>query len=246
MFSNKNVIITGANKGIGREILLLFAKNNANIIACTRKKDDTFQNEINNISKDNNINITNINFDYSTIDEVKESANYIIKNFEKIDVLINNAGVIDTSLFQMTKLSKIREIFEINFFAQLEFTQIILKKMIKNQSSSIINISSTAAMDPVSGRIAYSASKSSIITFSKILSKELAKFKVRVNVIAPGLTETELMRKSHSDEVVEDVLKNISLGRIGNTRDVANLALFLASDKSDYINGQVIRIDGGM
>ena len=246
MFSNKNVIITGANKGIGKEILLLFAKNNANIIACTRKKDDTFQNEINNISKDNNINITNINFDYSTIDEVKESANYIIKNFEKIDVLINNAGVIDTSLFQMTKLSKIREIFEINFFAQLEFTQIILKKMIKNQSSSIINISSTAAMDPVSGRIAYSASKSSIITFSKILSKELAKFKVRVNVIAPGLTETELMRKSHSDEVVEDVLKNISLGRIGNTRDVANLALFLASDKSDYINGQVIRIDGGM
>ena len=201
MFSNKNVIITGSNKGIGKEILLLFANNNANIIACTRKKDNAFQNEINKISKDNNIKITNINFDFSKIDEVKESANYIIKNFEKIDVLINNAGVIDTSLFQMTKISKIREIFEINFFSQLEFTQIILKRMIKNTSSSIINISSTAALDPVAGRIAYSSAKSAIITYSKILSKELARFKVRVNVIAPGLTDTELMRKSHSDEI---------------------------------------------
>ena len=146
----------------------------------------------------------------------------------------------------MTKIEKIKQIFDINFFSQLEFTQIIIKKMLKNKGSSIINISSTAALDPVQGRIAYSASKSALISFSQILSKELSKFNIRVNVIAPGLVDTDLMHESHSEEIINKVLRNTSVNRLGQASEIANLALFLSSNLSSYINGQVIRIDGGM
>jgi len=246
MFKNKNVVITGSNRGIGYSILEIFSKNKANIWACSRKKDPNFLDQIKKLSNENEINIKNINFDLNNLDQVKESAKKIINDVKKIDVLINNAGTIDTSLFQMTKVEKIKDIFNINFFSQLEFTQIIIKKMINKESSSIINISSTAALDPEPGRIAYSSSKSALIIFSQILSKELSKFNIRVNVIAPGLTNTDLMYKSHSKKTIDEVLDNISIKRLGEPLDIANLALFLASDLSNYINGQVIRIDGGM
>ena len=172
---------------------------------------------------------TFINFDLNDISQVKDSAKQILNEVNKIDVLINNAGIIDTSLFQMTKIAKIKQIFDINFFSQLEFTQIIIKKMLKNKGSSIINISSTAALDPVQGRIAYSASKSALISFSQILSKELSKFNIRVNVIAPGLVDTDLMHESHSEEYVERVIMKDSLRRMHVpshvTRDIPTRAL---------------------
>ena len=246
MLKNKNVIITGSNRGIGHAILKLFAQNRANIWACTRSENSVFQEELQKLSKENKVKIKNINFDLNDISQVKDSAKQILNEVNKIDVLINNAGIIDTSLFQMTKIEKIKQIFDINFFSQLEFTQIIIKKMLKNKGSSIINISSTAALDPVKGRIAYSASKSALISFSQILSKELSKFNIRVNVIAPGLVDTDLMHESHSEEIINTVLRNTSVNRLGQASEIANLALFLASDLSSYINGQVIRIDGGM
>ena len=246
MLKNKNVIITGSNRGIGHAILKLFAQNRANIWACTRSENSVFKEELKKLSKENKVKIKNINFDLNDISQVKDSAKQILNEVNKIDVLINNAGIIDTSLFQMTKIEKIKQIFNINFFSQLEFTQIIIKKMINKKDSSIINISSTAALEPAPGRIAYSASKSALITFSQILSKELSKFNIRVNVIAPGLTDTDLMHKSHSEETINEVLNSISIKRIGKPLDIANLVLFLASDLSSYINGQVIRIDGGM
>ncbi len=246
MFKNKNVIITGSNRGIGYSILELFAKNKANIWACSRTKNHNFLDQIKKLADENEINIKNINFDLRDVDQVKESAKQILNDVKNIDVLINNAGIIDTSLFQMTKIEKIKQIFDINFFSQLEFTQIIIKKMLKNKGSSIINISSTAALDPVQGRIAYSASKSALISFSQILSKELSKFNIRVNVIAPGLVDTDLMYESHSEEIINTVLRNTSVNRLGQASEIANLALFLSSNLSSYINGQVIRIDGGM
>ena len=246
MLKNKNVIITGSNRGIGYAILKLFAQNRANIWACTRSENSVFTEELKKLSKENKVKIKNINFDLNDISQVKDSAKQILNEVNKIDVLINNAGIIDTSLFQMTKIEKIKQIFDINFFSQLEFTQIIIKKMLKNKGSSIINISSTAALDPVQGRIAYSASKSALISFSQILSKELSKFNIRVNVIAPGLVDTDLMHESHSEEIINKVLRNTSVNRLGQASEIANLALFLSSNLSSYINGQVIRIDGGM
>jgi len=140
----------------------------------------------------------------------------------------------------------LKEIFQVNFFSQTIFTQYILKSMIKRKNGSIIYISSSSALDSNIGRSAYSASKAALISQSKTLSKELGSLNIRVNTIAPGLTNTDMMNENTSLEVIKEVTSNLSLKRIGEPNEIANLALFLASDLSSYITGQVIRIDGGM
>ena len=246
MLKSKNVIITGCNKGIGKSILEVFAKNHANIWACTRKEYSDFSKEIKILEKEYGIWIKNINFDLSNDEQVKEAAKKISNESKNIDILVNNAGIIDTSLFQMTKIEDIKNLFNINFFSQLLFSQIIIKKMIRNKSGNIINISSTSAMDSNIGRLAYSASKSSLLIASQILSKELSSFNIRVNVVAPGLTDTDLMKNSHSESIINDTINRVSLKRIANPDEIAKTVLFLASDSSSYINGQTIRVDGGL
>ena len=146
----------------------------------------------------------------------------------------------------MTKLESIKKIFDVNFFSHMVFTQLILKSLIKNRKGSIIYISSTSALDGNIGRNAYSSSKAAIISQAKTLSRELGKLQIRVNVIAPGLTKTDMAEKNSPDSVFKEVISNSSLKRVGETEDVANTALFLASDLSSYITGQTIRVDGGM
>ena len=126
------------------------------------------------------------------------------------------------------------------------FTQLILKSLIKNKKGSVVYISSTSALDGNIGRNAYSSSKAAIISQAKTLSRELGKLQIRVNVIAPGLTKTDMSEKNSPDSVFKEVISNSSLKRVGETEDVANTALFLASDLSSYITGQTIRVDGGM
>ena len=146
----------------------------------------------------------------------------------------------------MTTISKLREIFEINFFSQSVFVQGLVKTMIKNKSGSIIYISSSSAIDANEGRSAYSASKAAIITQAKTLSKELGAFNIRVNCIAPGLTQTDMMKNNTPDNILQEVIKTIPLKRVGDPNEIANVILFLASDLSTYLSGQTIRVDGGM
>jgi len=246
MSFNKTAIITGSNKGIGRAILDLFSNNYEMIWACSRKEDSDFIDYCKNISKEKNIIIRNLFFDFSNEKEVEINAKKIVAESDNIDVLINNAGVIETSLFQMTKIESIKNIFNINLFSQLLFTQIIIKKMVKLKKGNIINISTTSAIDSDAGRLGYSSSKAALITSSKVLSKELSPHNIRVNVIAPGLTNTDLMNNNHSKEIIENVIKKLSIKKIANPNEIANVALFLASELSSYITGQVIRVDGGM
>ncbi len=243
MLLNKIAIITGSNKGIGKATLKNFLNNDAYVIACVRKYRKSELGEIVDEYKDK---ISIIEFDFNNINEVVESANKITKENKSIDILVNNAGVIQTSLFQMTKIDEMKNLFDINFFNQLAFTQIIIKKMIRNKYSSIINISSNSALDSYEGRLAYSASKSAMISASRTLSKELGRFKLKVNCIAPGLTDTLLMNQSHKPEVIEEVIKNTSLNKIAQTEDIADTILFLASSMSNHITGEVIRVDGGL
>ena len=245
LLSGKTVVVTGSNRGIGKSIVEVFAENGANIYACTKKKYSDFNNFIESVSKKNNVIITPISFDLSNKIETKKSANVIISNPSPIDAIVNNAGVISTSLFQMTSMEKIQETFSINFFAQIYFTQFIVKSMIKNKSGSIINISSTSGQDGNEGRLAYSASKASLISMTKVLSKELSRFNIRVNAIAPGLTDTDMMQNNTTKDILEETIKNISLQRVAKPREIANAVLFLASDLSSYITGQTIRVDGG-
>jgi len=246
LLKNKTAIITGCNKGIGKEILKIFSENGAKVFACVRKIDEKFNTEITNLKSKNKSEIIPLGFDLLNEDELKEAAKKILSLSEKIDILVNNAGAIETALFQMMSSKKLKEIFEVNFFSQIILTQFILKSMIKNKSGSIINISSISGLDANVGRSAYSASKSALISQSKVLSKEVGGHNVRVNCIAPGLVNTDMLNKNTTPETIDKMIQNISLGRIANPIDIANVVLFLSSDLSQYITGQVIRVDGGM
>jgi 3-oxoacyl-[acyl-carrier protein] reductase len=246
LLENKTAVITGSNKGIGLEILKNFSENGANIFACARTLDENFLSNIRSIKKKYNNEITPIELDLANEDKVKKAANEII-NFDKsVDILVNNAGSIETSLFQMSSKKKLNDIFEINFFSQTVFTQYILKSMVKKKYGNIIYISSSASIDGNEGRSSYAASKAAINAQAKVLSRELGRANIRINVIAPGLTETDMMLNNTPKNIIEETISKVSLKRVGRPEEIAKTALYLASDLSSYVTGQIIRVDGGM
>jgi 3-oxoacyl-[acyl-carrier protein] reductase len=246
LLENKTAVITGSNKGIGLEILKNFSENGANIFACVRAIDENFLSNIRSIKKNYNNNITPIELDLANENKVKEAANEIL-NFEKpIDILVNNAGTIQTSLFQMSSKKKLNEIFEVNFFSQTIFTQFIIKSMVKKKSGNIIYISSSASIDGNEGRSSYAASKAALNAQAKVLSRELGGMNIRINVIAPGLTNTDMMLNNTPKNIIEETISKVSLKRVGKPAEIAKTALYLASDLSSYVTGQIIRVDGGM
>ena len=246
LLKNKTAVITGCSKGIGKKILEIFSSNGANIFACTRNINDEFKNHLEDLKKKFNNEIIPIQFNLNEESEIKKASNEILLSKKKIDILINNAATIHSAIFQMTSMKKLKEIFEINFFSQTLFTQYILKSMIKNKSGSIVYISSSSALDGNEGRSAYSSTKSAIIAQAKVLSRELGVHNIRVNTIAPGLTNTDMMKDNTPVELIKEFKSRISLKRIANPEEIANVALLLSSDLSSYITGQVIRVDGGM
>ena len=246
LLKNKTAVVTGCNRGIGKKILEVFSANGATVFACVRNISKEFKSNINEIEQNTKNKIIPIQFDLSNESQIKEAANSILSSDKSIDILVNNAAMIHTAIFQMTSIKKLKEVFEIDFFSQTNFTQYILKSMVKNKKGSILYISSSSALDGNEGRSAYSSAKSAIITQSKVLSRELGVHNIRVNTIAPGLTDTDMMKENTTQEIIKDVISRVSLRRIAGTEEIANTALFLSSDLSSYITGQVIRVDGGM
>ena len=246
LLKHKTAVITGSNKGIGLSTLQSFSENGANIIACVRSISKEFQQEVSQLEKKFKNKITIEKIDFSDENLSKEVGSKINLENQKIDILVNNAGHIHTSLFQMTPLKKYKEIFQINYFSQIIFTQQIIKNMIKNKSGSITYVSSTSGIDANEGRGAYSDSKAAIISKAKVLSKELGIFNIRVNTVAPGLTNTDMMNNNTSKEKIKSTIENLSLKRFADPKEIANTIVFLSSDLSNYITGQTIRVDGGM
>ena len=246
LLKNHTSVITGCNKGIGKSILENFSANGSDIFACVRKIDEEFKNIIKSIEKNNQNNIYPIEIDLSNEESVKSGCKTILSNAKQIDNLVNNAGSISTSIFQMTSQKNYKELFEINFHSQILMTQYLIKEMIKRKKGSIIFISSSAAQDGNEGRSAYVSTKAAINAQSKVLAREMARLNIRVNNIAPGLTNTDMMKDNTPKTVVDNVIKNIPIGRMAEPVDIANVALFLASDLSSYITGQTIRVSGGM
>ena len=246
LLDNKTAVLTGSNRGIGKKILEVFSMNGAKVFACVRENNDSFKSYVDQLEKKTKNQIIIIKLDLSNEEEIKNAANEIILSKVPIDILINNAGIIHNSIFQMTSIKKFKEIFDINFFSQVLFTQYILKSMVKNKKGSIVNISSTSGIDSNAGRSAYSASKAALISQSKALSRELGIHNIRVNTIAPGLTDTDMMKNNTTKNVIENVLENVSLKRLADPEEIANAVLLLSSDLSSYITGQTIRVDGGM
>ncbi len=246
LLKGKTAVITGCSRGIGKAMLEVFAKNGANIWACLRKPDEKLTHFIAGLTSETGVTIIPLYFDLADATQVKTAIQTIISTKEAVDVLINNAGIIHTSLFQMTPIEKMKEIFEINFFSQMLLTQYIVRIMARQKSGSIINLSSSAAIEGNEGRSAYAASKAAFITATKVMAKELATHYIRVNAIAPGLTQTDMMTESTPEDALACTLKRICLKRVGRPEEIANAALFLSSDLSSYITGQVLRVDGGM
>ncbi len=246
LLQNKTAVVTGCNRGIGKKILEVFSANGATIFACVRNITEEFKAYLSEIKKKFNNQIIPIQFDLNDENQIKEAANNVLSSNPSIDILVNNAATIHTALFQMTSIKKLKEVFETDFFSQTIFTQYILKSMIKNKKGSIVYVSSTSALYGNGGRSAYAASKAAIITQAKALSRELGVHNIRVNSIAPGLTNTDMMKENHKKEIVNEVLSRTSLRRIADPKEIANVVLLLSSDLTSYITGQNIRVDGGM
>lgn len=246
LLKNKTAIITGSNKGIGKAILKVFSQNGANIISCVRKKTEEFEDSISKIEKKYNNKVTIKEVDFLDEEITKKVGTEISFENKKIDILVNNAGIIETSLFQMTPIKRFKEIFQVNYFSQISFSQQIIKNMIKNKFGSIVYVSSTSGLDGNEGRGAYSDSKAAIISKSKVLSKELGRFNIRVNTVCPGLTNTSMAINNTSEKNIKTTLDKLSINRMASPEEIANSILFLSSDLSSYITGQTIRVDGGM
>ena len=246
LLQNKIAVVTGCNKGIGKRIVQTFSENGAKVFACVRDVNSEFKSAIKDIEFKTKNKIIPIQLDLSKENTIKKASDEILSENDTIDILVNNAGIIHTANFHMTSSDKLKELFEINFFSQSKFTQYISKSMIKNKKGNIVYISSTSGLDSNQGRSGYSSSKAAIISQSKALSRELGIYNIRVNSIAPGLTDTEMMKNNTSEKIINEVVSNLSIKRVAKPEEIANTVLFLASDLSSYITGQTIRVDGGM
>lgn len=245
LLKNKVVIITGANRGIGKSIAETFAENGANLILCMRSVSSETFDWMQSLKVNFKISIDHLILDLSDEKSVKASIQEIFKISKKVDVLVNNAGVASGSLFQMTPISEIKKIFEINFFSQITLSQGIAKIMIKNKSGSIINLASTAAFIADPGTLAYGSSKAAFLRGTKSMASELGSFNIRVNAIAPSVTKTD-MYDEMSPDAIDKLINFSALKRAAEPKDIANVALFLASDLSSFVTGQAIRVDGGI
>lgn len=241
---SKVAFITGATRGIGKQIALTLAENGYDICLNYRKEND----ELNNTQKEiesNNVKCLAVQGDVSIFDDCKRMIDEIIAEYGKIDVLVNNAGITkDTLIMRMSK-EDFESVIDVNLTGTFNVTKNVVPFMMKARSGKIINISSVVGVAGNAGQTNYAASKAGIIGFTKSLAKEIGSRNIQVNAVAPGFIETQ-MTEVLSDSVKEEISKNIPLKRMGTTTDVANLVKFLASDDSSYITGQVINVDGGM
>ncbi len=244
LLEGKVVLITGAARGIGRSIAIACANAGASVAFTDISRDDNFvslENELNSIgvkTKGFVSNAADLNSSSQTVDEV-------VAEFERIDVLVNNAGITrDTLLMRMTE-EQWDLVINVNLKSVFNLTKAVQKTMLKQRSGSIINMSSVVGISGNAGQANYSASKAGIIGFTKSMARELGPRNIRCNAIAPGFIETE-MTKAIPEEARKEWAEKIPLKRAGQPEDVANLVIFLGSDMSSYISGQVINVCGAM
>tara|TARA_B100000029_G_scaffold496006_1_gene561754 strand:+ start:1830 stop:2570 length:741 start_codon:yes stop_codon:yes gene_type:complete len=239
---NKNIIITGASSGIGSNLVKTFAQYKCNIILLSRNS-DKMNSLISTIDKFDGQVLTAYKLDVSIEEDVIVVFKKIIERFNTVDVLINNAGITSDNLLITMKTEQWNNVINTNLNGCYYCSKAISRQMIKQKSGKIINISSIIGQVGNKGQSNYAASKAGIIGLTKSLAKELASRKINVNAINPGYINTKMTEDLSNKD---DFLKNIPLNRYGEPSDVAHLACFLASEKSNYITGQTINVDGGM
>lgn len=240
----KTIFVTGSNGGIGRAIVRKFAESGYEIIAHELSETEQHTAFIEDIKEKYKVLIQPVYFDLTDSNQMRTAVRELFNGKKDVDILINCAGIAHGGLFQMTSVDIIRKVFDINFFSMLELTQLLLRPMVRKKSGCIINFSSISGLDSKAGNCAYGTSKAAVIAWTKTLATELAPLGVRVNAIAPGLTDTN-MAKQMEDKAGAAMISDSAMNRLGRPEEIAEVALFLASEKASFVNGQVIRVDGG-
>lgn len=241
LLTNKVCIITGAGRGIGKEIAILFASEGAFVIANVRRQGAADQ-----WISDSPVGerIEEMCFDITDAKACNSAVLNIKKKYGRIDILVNNAGVEFNELIGMIDHENMEKMFSVNVYGMINMIQIVSRVMSRNPNGgSIINISSMVGLRGNAGQLAYSATKGAVIALTKSAAKELACKKIRVNSIAPGITQTEMMEQAELEKIQKRI-DNICLGRIAQPKDIAGGCLLLACDYANYISGQVLSVDG--
>lgn len=239
------VLITGANRGIGLSILEQFAKEGWEILALVRSLKKETRKLFDEIANINQVVIEPFEVDLADELSIKEFVKFVHKNKIGIDALVNNAGAAIGGTLMMSSISAIKDLFQVNFFGPLQLTQYVAKNMMQRKTGSIVNVCSIAALDGMNGFTAYGCSKAALVQATRIWASELSQYGIRVNAIAPAAVNTEMA--SQMDEKTREMMIGKSfMKRMSEPDEVAKIVFFLASQASSPINGQIIRIDGGM
>ncbi|MEM6684330.1 MAG: 3-oxoacyl-[acyl-carrier-protein] reductase [Bacteroidota bacterium] len=244
LLEGKTAIITGASRGIGKGIAQVFAANGANV-AFTYSSSVEAANALEKELNETGIKAKGYQSNAADFQQAQDLAAAVLKEFGSIDVLINNAGITKDNLLMRISEEDFDKVIEVNLKSVFNMTKAVQRTMLKQRKGSIINMSSVVGVKGNAGQTNYAASKAGIIGFSKSVALELGSRNIRSNVIAPGFIETEMTGKL-AEDVVESWRAAIPLKRGGTPEDVANTCVFLASDMSAYITGQVLNVDGGM
>ena len=242
LLKDKVCLVTGTGRGIGAAILRRFVEEGATIYANARTEGslDMVCETYNNACQGK---VIPMYFDITDEKAMKQAFITIKKEQQRLDVLVNNAGIMKDALIGMVNKKLMQQIFEVNVFAMMQMMQLANKLMSRQKSGSIINMASIVGTNGNSGQLVYSASKGAVVAMTKTAAKELASDNIRVNAVAPGMIDTDMFRSIGQAKIQEN-LEKIKMGRLGNPDEIADACVFLASDLSAYISGQILGVDG--
>jgi len=244
LLKDQIAIVTGGTKGIGRAVSLLFAEEGAKVVA-NFSKDVEAAEALKEGAKSRGLRLGLFKADVTQPDQVKEMVEETFAEYGKIDILVNNVGLVRDNFLMLMSDEDWDSLLRANLTSLFHCCRVVIRKMIPQKKGKIINISSISGIMGTPGQVNYAATKGGMISFTKSLARELGSFNIHVNAVAPGLIESEVVSKMPKEKVGA-IIKSSSLGRIGKPEEVARAVLFLASDQSDYITGQTIVVDGGI
>ena len=240
-FKGKTVILTGGSRGIGKACCEAFVEKGANLVFSYNSS----QSAAKKLEKQLGRRALAVKADIKDYEQCKAVLDKTLKKFKGIDILVNNAGIIKDKALMMMALDEWKEVIDTNLGGTFNMTRACITTFLKQKSGSIVNMSSISGLVGMARQTNYSAAKAGIIGFSKALAKEVVAYNIRVNVVAPGFVATDMVNDL-PDVIKEKILANIPSKRFGTVKEVADLVLYLASDKAGYITGEVVKIDGGL
>lgn len=241
MLEGKIAVVTGGTRGIGYEIVKRFLDNKARVVLFG-SREESVRKAVENLKNDYGYDVLGLYPNISNMEEVKEAFDEVISKYGKIDILVNNAGVSSATPIEKYTNEEYEKIVDINIKAVYNCSKVVVEYM-KATGGVILNTSSMVSIYGQPSGVMYPASKYAVNGMTKSLARELGKYNIRVNAVAPGITETDMV-KNLPKEMIEPLIKTIPLGRIGKPEDVANAFLFLASDMASYVTGEILSVDG--